>query len=94
MENLASDFWKKFLGLLFFFTKKFGLIFLSDDFFGFFFDDFFLGLKKMAEKFLVIFLRLKFFVQIFSSKFLVVIKIFFDFFELEKWGGTKWMTTF
>ena len=26
-----------------------------------------------------------FFVQIFSSKFLVVIIIFFDFFELKKW---------
>lgn len=72
MENLASDFWEKFWGLSFFCFEKFGLIFLSDDFFG--------------KIFLVIFLRLKSLAQIFGHGFLVVVKIFPDFSWLRKWG--------
>lgn len=55
-------------------------------FLDFYFDVFFLGLKKWRKNFWWFFCGRNFFVQIFSSKFLVVIKIFFDFFELKKWG--------
>lgn len=63
----------KILGLVIFLLREIWSNFFVGWFFGEnFFDDFFFGLKKIPKNFLVIFLRLKFLVQIFGHGFLVV----------------------
>lgn len=87
MENLASDFWENFLGLLLFLPWKIWFNFFSWWFFWIFFsDDYFLGLEKMVEKFLVIFLRSNFFCLNFWSWIFGCGKNFFWFFWVEKMG--------